>query len=283
MINQIRKKENDSAMSDTKKYVLFNVYAYGLFWISLLIVFCLIATGVINMSAEDGDGFLTQLVGLPGSWAPTIAFIILYKKFFPGSTVKEFYQKAFKGRLNISLIAVATLVHVAIFLISCFIVSVQKDISVASLFDISLTTIGTGFFWSVIKGAASEETGWRGFMQPSMEKKHGVIITGLIVGIVWSFWHLPLWFLTGLSGWDLIIYILSFIVGVTAFSVVMGICYYHCKNLLVPVYMHFLFNFCLKLYTGDDSNVLFFTWFSIFYVIATIGYSYWHLKVSKKN
>lgn len=36
-----------------------------------------------------------------------------------------------------------------------------------------------------------EELGWTGFAVPRLKQRHGVLITGLIVGSVWGAWHFP--------------------------------------------------------------------------------------------
>ena len=51
----------------------------------------------------------------------------------------------------------------------------------------------------VIYGGGQEEIGWRGYISPYLEKKFGLIIGGLILGIIWAIWHLPLWFILGSS------------------------------------------------------------------------------------
>jgi len=48
-------------------------------------------------------------------------------------------------------------------------------------------------------GGGQEEIGWRGYIMPYLEKKFGLILGGLILGIVWAVWHLPMWFLPGSS------------------------------------------------------------------------------------
>jgi uncharacterized protein len=41
-------------------------------------------------------------------------------------------------------------------------------------------------------GGGNEEPGWRGFAQPMLQKKYSPLIAGLILGVVWSIWHIPL-------------------------------------------------------------------------------------------
>lgn len=37
-----------------------------------------------------------------------------------------------------------------------------------------------------------EELGFRGFAQPKLQEKFSPVITSLIIGVLWFFWHLPL-------------------------------------------------------------------------------------------
>jgi len=40
-------------------------------------------------------------------------------------------------------------------------------------------------------GGINEESGWRGFALPHLQARYPVIVASLIVGYLWSFWHLP--------------------------------------------------------------------------------------------
>lgn len=43
----------------------------------------------------------------------------------------------------------------------------------------------------------NEEPGWRGRMQPELEKRFPAPVASLLVGAVWVVWHLPLWLIRG--------------------------------------------------------------------------------------
>lgn len=45
----------------------------------------------------------------------------------------------------------------------------------------------------LIIGGGVEEIGWRGFLQPALEKKLPFPAATLLVGVLWFSWHLPLW------------------------------------------------------------------------------------------
>ncbi|MBN1639298.1 MAG: CPBP family intramembrane metalloprotease [Ignavibacteriales bacterium] len=49
----------------------------------------------------------------------------------------------------------------------------------------------------IYAGPLSEEFGWRGFATKSLLSKYNLLKTGIIIGIIWSLWHYPLFFLNG--------------------------------------------------------------------------------------
>jgi membrane protease YdiL (CAAX protease family) len=36
-----------------------------------------------------------------------------------------------------------------------------------------------------------EEMGWRGYVLPRLQAQHSALVSSLIVGAIWGFWHLP--------------------------------------------------------------------------------------------
>ncbi|MFE2675929.1 CPBP family intramembrane glutamic endopeptidase [Streptomyces hygroscopicus] len=49
----------------------------------------------------------------------------------------------------------------------------------------------------VISGPLSEEPGWRGTAYPRMRASMGRFQVGLVLGVIWAVWHLPLFFIDG--------------------------------------------------------------------------------------
>ena len=44
-----------------------------------------------------------------------------------------------------------------------------------------------------------EEMGWRGYVLPRLQSKYNALVSSLILGVIWSVWHLPKFFGTGSS------------------------------------------------------------------------------------
>ena len=42
-----------------------------------------------------------------------------------------------------------------------------------------------------------EEFGWRGYSQQPLQERFGVVPASLLIGVIWGFWHLPLWVMPG--------------------------------------------------------------------------------------
>ena len=54
-----------------------------------------------------------------------------------------------------------------------------------------LPYLGAFVFMVLIGGPLFEEPGWSGFAQPRLQRLHGPLVGGLILGSLWALWHLP--------------------------------------------------------------------------------------------
>ena len=86
-----------------------------------------------------------------------------------------------------------------------------------------------------------EEFGWRGVLQPLLQRRMAPIWAGLLVGIVWGVWHIPAFFLSGTpqSAWG----IMPFFVGAIAVSLIITAMFNASGgSLLLPVLVHVQLN-----------------------------------------
>jgi membrane protease YdiL (CAAX protease family) len=49
----------------------------------------------------------------------------------------------------------------------------------------------------ILMGGGQEEFGWRGYALPRLEQRMGLWRANIFLGIIWSCWHIPLWFIPG--------------------------------------------------------------------------------------
>ncbi len=95
-------------------------------------------------------------------------------------------------------------------------------------------------------GPLPEELGWRGFALPRLRQRFGVLESGLILGVVWTFWHTPMFWIgtamspsLGLSPGVVLLY-LAFI---TAESVLIAVVWEKTKgSVLIATLFHLTFN-----------------------------------------
>jgi membrane protease YdiL (CAAX protease family) len=58
------------------------------------------------------------------------------------------------------------------------------------------------FIFLTIAAGIGEEFGWRGFLLPRLQSRHNALVSGLIVGVAWATWHIPMFFIKGTSQYD---------------------------------------------------------------------------------
>lgn len=260
-------------LGDKKDYnKIFIICVFALFW------FCILLTG--GLLYLFGDKLPMQLLVTICSWTPTMVLLIMFNKLFTGINRKDFFKELFREKIKWGILLTVTVIQLLIVFFSIWLVSFQKEVSLLSLVNLSLPMITYAFFVSLITGATGEESVWRGYLFPIMSKKSGVIKGSLLLGLIWAFWHTPLWFATsGFTGLDLLIYIVASLVLIVSVSIIMGICYNYNRNLVIPIWIHLILNFSASLYAGNIGTLLiFYSYLAILYLLAAFGFSLWYKK-----
>jgi len=100
-------------------------------------------------------------------------------------------------------------------------------------------------------GPLGEEPGWRGFALPRLQRRYGALVGSLILGPIWAFWHVPLFWA---PAWNLpptILNIVMFVIAATAFTIVMTWVFNNTKSsLLIAVLVHTSFDMVLASLNG---------------------------------
>lgn len=220
----------------------------------------------------------TIILGLPtlvfdialciASWSSTFAFMILFKRIYPGQRFIEYLKDKFKNKLKFSIAAVVIGIQILITIVVVFIISYKNNRMMPSFTVSSLGMFIYLFLKNLFAGPLGEELGWRGFVQNELQKKYSPLKASIIIGFWWGIWHLPIWFTTGFTGINLIKYIIFFMIAIISISIIIAAFYNLNKNLLVPIMIHQLFNFLIGIINGDLIELI--KYYAILYLLAAI-------------
>ncbi len=115
--------------------------------------------------------------------APAISLFIVLRKE-EHITVKEFLRRFFHtpDKVKTILITGAFCIAALIFAYFCG----ERNGS-------PLYMMPVGFIIMLPFVGFAEETGWRGFLQPMLEKRFPFPVATTIVAVIWCVWHYPIW------------------------------------------------------------------------------------------
>lgn len=75
------------------------------------------------------------------------------------------------------------------------------DLSFLLLLDVLLSSL-----YLLVGGGGLEEPGWRGFALPHLQRRFSPVLSSLVVGVLWTFWHWPLFWFDPLMGGPLTVF-----------------------------------------------------------------------------
>ena len=139
-----------------------------------------------------------------------------------------------------------------------------------------------GIFFGIPAGLL-EEIGWMGFAFPKMIRQHSALSSAILLGVLWSFWHLPVIDYLGAAtshGAYWLPYLLAFTAAMTAIRVVIAWIYTNTKSVLVCQVLHISSTGSLVIFTPTGATAAqevlwYFVYaFALWAVVAVIGVKY---------
>lgn len=89
----------------------------------------------------------------------------------------------------------------------------------------------------------SEELGWRGYALDRLQKRWNATFSSLLLGVIWAFWHLPMFFIIGFGQYDNQIPYGHFFITIVLVSVLITWLQNNTKGSLVPAFiLHAMIN-----------------------------------------
>ena len=89
-----------------------------------------------------------------------------------------------------------------------------------------------------------EEIGWRGFLQPRLRARMSLLGSGLLTGVIWTFWHLPVYLQPGqglvafvtFAWWVVpLAIVMGFVVERARYSVIVATVMHGAANIATPI------------------------------------------------
>jgi uncharacterized protein len=169
-------------MHRNRALVLFFVLAFTFAWVFWTIPI-LIKAGVY----KDSD--LSSLFGL-GVAAPILAATATALISNGKEGIKSLYSRFFVKKIPFIwyLLAVALPMLFSFLTIVVYGIITNQAERILEFF-FPLNFLNSILFLIVF--ATFEEVGWRGFALPRIREKHNAVSSALILGLIWSLWHLP--------------------------------------------------------------------------------------------
>lgn len=102
-----------------------------------------------------------------------------------------------------------------------------------------------------------EELGWRGYGVDSLAYKFNLFITSIIFGILWSLWHVPVFFIKGSYQMSLLeqnpLFALNFFVGIIPLAIIMNYIFYkNHRSIALIALFHITVNFASELFEANQ-------------------------------
>jgi membrane protease YdiL (CAAX protease family) len=215
------------------------VFSYVFFWLFLTLV--VVTLNFFHLNTESLPIWLMPLVTVIGSWMPTFAALIVTSTIKGPAGIGNLFRKFIQYKVSIKWYLAALipfgLGFAAVWIYHFAGKGMLTETSHSLNFWIGLVVV------NLLAGPTGEELGWRGFALPRLLEKYTPLKAGIILGIIWDVWHLPLWFTSGFTSTNLLLYCLYFSISIISLSILMTWIFCNTSSSLVPMALsHFSFN-----------------------------------------
>jgi len=217
----------------------FYVLAFAISWGGILLLVG--GPGGIPGSADQVDRLFLAVMGV---WfaGPSVASVVTTALVDGRAGLRELLGRLLRWRVAARWFAVALLIAPLVDAATSLVLSLASPEFLPNIVQTSDKTglLIMAFAYGLIGGGFLEELGWTGFATPRLRRRHGLLGTGLIVGMLWGAYHFSvIYWATGPSGaLPLAILLAQLFAWMPAYRILMVWVYDHTQSLLVAMLMH---------------------------------------------
>ena len=202
---------------------------------------------------------------------PAVAALIVAGAFYRGRGVKELLARYLPWRARWSDYVIAIVLPGLLVAVAAMLNVLLGASRPATAQVMSWQSLLPRFVFVFLFVGLGEETGWRGFALPELQKRFSPFVASLVVGVFWAAWHMPL---MGVEFKAAVIP--AFLLSVMAGSVVMAWLFNRANGGLLPLpVLHATVNtigagYVFPMFSGVDNTRLWWT-YSLLWMIASVA------------
>ncbi len=191
-------------------------------------------------------GEMVMLVGLVLALAPILAGLILVFRENGSDGVKSFLRRSFDNKRITNKIWYLPILFFwpVLFSLASGVLSLMGETTPDPLFPILAAPILFVLFFIF---ALFEELGWMGYAFEPMQERWKALKAGLLLGIIWGLWHIPMYILAGQEPQWIIWQVISLI---TIRILIVFIFNNTGKSVLGTILFHAAYNLCTLSFTS---------------------------------
>jgi hypothetical protein len=149
-----------------------------------------------NVEALQSNGTLLFSIGVT---IPSLAGILFTYRYKGKKETKELLKRGIKGFKIVWVIIILLLIPFLAITSLGLTAVITGSVNLLTDIPRGLIAFVNFPFILVIGGPLIEEYGWRGFALDRLQSKWNGTTSSIILGIMWGFWHIPAFFISGTS------------------------------------------------------------------------------------
>lgn len=162
--------------------------------ISFFLVSCIVSWGYWEFIVRPAGFIDERSMQIPFAWGPLLASLLVLK--LSDNHIIEWIKQISRWRVHVLWYLLALLIPFIDLFVLLILALFGTPISFT---EHSALEYPKRFFTTLLIAGSIEEFGWRGFLQPRLQKRYSALLSAVIVGLLWAVWHFPVVYFGGAS------------------------------------------------------------------------------------